>query len=138
MIIREEKNVQRVNRDRVTSAPSLRTKDELQHLVRPMTIDEPTPSAYRAHEQPNTCGLHAAASLPASNGFRSVTRLQSKAKQQDQAANTKSLLIPAPPPKATEAGSPQEYFFDQLISHKINDDQDHPSAKLGDLTYRDQ
>lgn len=101
-----------------------------------MTIEESTPSAYPTCKQPNTCDLHPATLLPNAKGLRLITRSQTNTKRQAQTTNTESSVIFRPSPKVAQSKPPQRYVIYQIISHGVNDDQEHPSARPVEPTYR--
>lgn len=103
-----------------------------------MTAKESTPSAYPKCEQLDNRDLHSTTPLLDANGFRNITRSQSNMKHQTQTASTEPPVISKQPPEVSQAQSPQEYVIDQIVSHRVNDDQEHPSAKLDEPTYRVQ
>lgn len=105
-------------------------------MVRPMTVEELTPSAYPTSKQLNTRNLPLAAPLPESNNVKRPARSQSEAKRQTREVNTEAFVNLGTPLSGTRAEAPQEYVIDRIVSHGINGDQEHPSAKIEELTYR--
>lgn len=101
-----------------------------------MTVEDLTPSANPTNELLNSREFPLATPLPATNDFKRTIRSHSDANQPAQSANMYSAVTPAPPCDGTQAEEPQEYVLDRMISHGINDDQEHPSARVKEATYR--
>lgn len=63
--------------------------------------------------------------------FKCIIRSEANVNQPSQSANTESS-------SGTGAETSQEYVTDRVIRHRINDDQEHPSAKIREVVHRVQ
>lgn len=130
--------VKRFSRNRVTYPPTPRTKDELQRVVRPMIVEELTPSAYPTSGQLNTRNLPPAKPLPDPNIFVHITRARANAMRKAQRANAESSVTPNLSPRDAQAETPQKYVIDRIINCGINDDKEQPYAKVRERIHRVQ
>ena len=149
LIERNDKTVERVSRDRVTLAPPKRTAEEIQEVVRPLTDLELEPDEYPVSEQVNN------RDKPADAGeIRSKTRQRPVVNEvnndlqpsrdgieeaRDQEASQDEELEAQDEEgdrQQSEDPGEQEYVMERIISHGINRDTNHPSAKVGEMTYR--
>ena len=139
VIERNDKTIERVSRDRVALAPTPKTLEELQNVVRPMTDEELTPDAYPTSEKSNLCDLSKNQSPTDTTVQQRITRSRSK---ELLAARDRSTTDPTVQTqqndneRSSTNGDPSEYVIDRIVSHGINDDADHPSADVGETTYR--
>lgn len=109
--------VEHGSRDCVTYAQTPWINDELQRVIRPLTIKELAARACPTYEQLETRDLHLAVPLPQTNQFRRVIRLQSNEKHQAQETNAESFMAPNSSPSRTQAGTLQEHVNDRIICH---------------------
>lgn len=109
---REDKAVDRVSRNRVTHAPTPRTKEKLQRVVRPMIVEDLRPSTYSTSEQFNIRNLTPPESLPDPNSFGHITRSRANMIRKAQTADTESSVTPDLLPRDAQAETTQENVID--------------------------
>lgn len=132
VIQRRDNTVERVSRDRVINAPAPRTAEEIERITRPMAAGELTPSAFPSSEELNARDISTASRPPGSS-----TNVQSVAHEREGPPPSPGSIPEQPPSKgATEAEEPQEFVMERIIGHGRNEDTEHPSAQVGETTYR--
>lgn len=107
------------------------SKDKIQQEVRPVTVQERTPSAYSACEQLITRKLPSAVPLPDMDNFKYITTLHSNAKQRAQAIDEESTSTPSSHQVEQNRKHRKSVSLIKCSDIKSNDFQEHVWAKIG-------
>ena len=166
VIVRPDGTVERVSRDRVVHAPEPLTAAQSQEVTRPLTDEDLTANDFPVAEEVNLRDVirrpqqhqHQDTTVstpprPDNNGeprpnTRCSTRIRRQGSQPRHETSTQ-IDRSQPDTRHPELASsrtrrdhdnggvlPGEYVVDKVVSHSVNTDTQHPTAAVGETTYR--
>ena len=141
VIERPYQTVERVSRDRVTLAPLPRSVEEIQEAIRPMTDEELIPDEFPVSESTNLRDLpirRSRINQPTDeNPEQEHDPTENREPQRELVHDNEDDVINNNDETVIEdTDGNQEYVIERIISHGVNEDPEHPSARIGETTYQ--